>query len=425
MFYYNPNLIYMKKTLKKKKVLLTLLVVVVAVVVILLLTVNRNVVIESEKLSANAALAYPTLDDELRGLPSGATNISAVDTSDLKFGFNPSLMFNYFDDTIPDEFMEYVNALEPEIYRFPGGTHSNAYRFDLDCAGYCENGNPNIKFPPNPKFENNHIETFVDFVKAHDREPEVLYVLNIFEEVKNPGLKDKIMASNLAAIEYLVDNGVNVVGVELGNESYLYPEIVGWFANPFQIKKNTAQRFVPALRRYISAIRKAYPDMKIGVPMGDIQNRKHLAYDVAIVEADLDIDAFIPHFYGYLSGDCGTDMSCVRRKLDEYLSKRIKDLAVYNHFFPEKEIWVTEWSALNYYGSPALRNFDIENDLVHSDFIAEYNTKMAQIIANHAEIAIYHRLAGWYKRPPFNLISIDERDGSVERMPLYYKFLDR
>ncbi len=147
------------------------------------------------------------------------------------------------NDTI-DLCMQLAANLKPRVLRFPAGgesklfhlTDSNGYgrRYGDIAAMRAANW---IKVADSVKldslvdiqeqdFENiPFLERMVDFVDFCDTEngyaPEVIFVANVLltqlDGLYSPG---EIESENLAAIRYLLGQGIEIVGIELGNEHY-------------------------------------------------------------------------------------------------------------------------------------------------------------------------------------------------------------
>jgi len=147
-------------------------------------------------------------------------------------------------DTDIDLCMQMAANLKPRVLRFPaGGEHkffhlndANGYgrRYvdidEMETVGWITSSTAateNSKIDDQEEFYEDipFLERMVDFVEFCAEEngyaPEVIFVANVIL-TKLDGLYDpgEIESENLAAIRYLLDQGVKVVGIEMGNEHY-------------------------------------------------------------------------------------------------------------------------------------------------------------------------------------------------------------
>jgi len=133
-------------------------------------------------------------------------------------GYNIAHVFQPFPNhKINAEAITLFDQLSPDVLRFPGGTLANKYHFSKPGYGFS-----NADF----KRSENYIVDFVKLVKTLKKEPKVIYVYNMFDHFKGAN-EAELIKENFDALQYLINNGINVVAVELGNEFYLYNEIIG------------------------------------------------------------------------------------------------------------------------------------------------------------------------------------------------------
>ena len=139
-----------------------------------------------------------------------------------RFGFNAPWMFGVMNNTPASTMAELtaaVKQLDHPIVRFPGGTVARSYHFyktgyDGTQAGATEN----------------YIVPFVKMFSpaASPGLVKISYVLNIDEHFKHlayTGSDEALINENLAGMTYLLDHGLSILLVELGNEYSLTPEL--------------------------------------------------------------------------------------------------------------------------------------------------------------------------------------------------------
>jgi len=141
--------------------------------------------------------------------------------------------------------MEYAAALQPRVLRFPTGGENkfvklldgppgygyeqplidSAYaRGYLDASGYADWTNTvTNQYLINPDSAR-YIDRLIDFVQYCDEvngfAPSVIFVANVSKQAMFPDIYDNVTDENLAAINYLVDNGINIAAIEMGSEHY-------------------------------------------------------------------------------------------------------------------------------------------------------------------------------------------------------------
>ena len=185
-------------------------------------------------------------------------SISYYNNKDIEpnlWGFHMSNFFESCecydpDDTSPgpdadiDLCMQIAANLKPRVLRFPaGGEHKFFHLNDasgygrrytdideMESVGWISSSTAaieNNKIDDQEEFFENipFLERMVDFVEFCDDEngykPEVIFVANVLltklTGIYSPG---DIESENLEAIRYLLNEGVNIVGIEMGNEHY-------------------------------------------------------------------------------------------------------------------------------------------------------------------------------------------------------------
>lgn len=352
----------------------------------------------------------PNPNDPTTGTPAPPPAVIEKD----RFGFNTIWMFGALNNTPAStqaEITEGLKRLKQPIVRFPGGTIANSYHFNL--PGY--NGTQ-------PGATINYIIPFTNMV-APPGEPvvaKISFVPNIaehFQHILYKGTDDELVRENLQAMEYLLDRGLSIPMVELGNEFSLYPELFWRIGNQPLKPIDTVEEQVQILTeirstytndeayiashmkdgidrlellyaRYQTEInammtRRGLPKPKYGVPIHTIRpggkyygdTRHFLKYWNTRVKAMKNIDALIPHIYlNFLTG--------------EGMSKGIAELQgvvkEFKAFFPNRRFWYTEFNA-----NPYL------NGKTNDDTQEQVNvlTKMIQIFReNNGDYYFLHQL---------------------------------
>ncbi|HET8962532.1 MAG TPA: T9SS type A sorting domain-containing protein, partial [Chitinophagales bacterium] len=142
-----------------------------------------------------------------------------------------------------EECMAIAAAIKPLIIRFPTGGE-NKFVHLLDGPGYgfkevdIDSAVARELLPPggggwyttlDAQEDNNpddakYIDRLIDFVQYCDSvngfAPKVIFVANIALQAIFPDIYTDVTTENLAAIRYLMDNGIEIAGIEMGNEHY-------------------------------------------------------------------------------------------------------------------------------------------------------------------------------------------------------------
>ncbi len=272
-------------------------------------------------------------------------------------GFNGSGMFENYDADV-EQYLVDLNA--PFTIRFPGGSiskfhdpynvkrgwglsESNIKQW-FETTGFDEDGNGLEKWLR--KAEEQPAHSYLDDLIALQKKfpnMQVLWVLNVLNSTPE---------ANMQAIRYLMSNGVNIVGVEAGNEVY------GKYAS--------FSEYIPDFEPVFAMIRKEYPKIKLGLIVGANLGRNDIVrWNDAMAGYKGDFDAVIPHYY-YTARELGEayDMIPLRNEFDPAKSNddlcRAYDKAAtllleendllgdgcryLQQKFPGKEIWITEWN---------------------------------------------------------------------------------
>lgn len=334
-------------------------------------------------------------------------------------GFNTNaFLYNFSNQKFTPIYRDTVNQLAPEVLRFPGGTIANKYHFSK--PGYGQNS------VFDKKTSQNYIVEFVRLVKSLDKPPKVLFVINMFEHFHKPTVSDwELIVENLAAILYLKKQGVEIAGIELGNEFYIYPVIRGWDIKlPKKMKQKLAQRdddswwpdtykkYNRLAKLYHLAIRKIDPNLKTGIPMGSSMNKNHTRWNAFALKMNF-ADAYIQHWYGQLSN--AKDENQARqnfKRFSERVRTNIQDLKS-----TQKEIWITEWNGIDF-GFKNDRNMHWKQSQLHSELNQELQTIFDQ---EQVDMTIYHRLSSGREGDSYNLFNVHQGEITVNNT--YWDFI--
>ena len=173
-------------------------------------------------------------------------------------GFNVSNAFQYRNTNTP-QFKELMSSVEPGILRFPGGTIGNFYHPDSGAYGFRTKETLWVDGQIGEHIrslsgryegsEQNHLSRFIQL--CLDLDCKAIYVVNIL--TGTPREFDVVM-------NQLKNAGVEVAGVELGNEMYLkgYNDSIGNVRNYIE----RCKPFVKHIRQHFPAI----PIAAVGVP---------------------------------------------------------------------------------------------------------------------------------------------------------------
>ncbi|MCP4123156.1 MAG: hypothetical protein GY751_15490 [Bacteroidetes bacterium] len=371
-------------------------------------------------------------------------------------GYSVAHVFHPFPGhKINAEAIRLFDALEPDVLRFPGGTVANKYHYYKPGYGFSKS---------DMKRQLNYIHDFVRLVNDLESKPKVVFVMNLFEHYTGAD-EAELIQENMDAFQFLLDKGMNVTAVELGNEFYLYPEIKSGSSkvtvNPElnneiespgtveEKKENFLMRWLRILtgkftgkdnqdtppkaisenpnfvyyeqlcRKYKTRIHAISPDMRLGIPLGNLNNKKHTEYNDYMLRHFEFIDAYVCHFYGSFNKNCArTDEACIRKGLDWYMSKQL-ETRLKRVQETGKETWVTEWNALKF-GHYGDEGSWIRNSEIHK----EYTRKFIEMYDRYGvTISNFHKLAGPMTGAAYNAIDVDA--GKCYTTPIYDVLLEQ
>lgn len=327
---------------------------------------------------------------------------SAINTN--LYGFNAANFFFHFQPK-DQGLQQLMTGLESPILRFPGGTTANFYHpaskgygFSAEDVERTAGSNMQKTMSRNVKQEQQYIqkgwikENFIRQFSwlAKQQKSKVLYVANLFS-----GTDQEV----IDAVQYLLDQGVDVVGIELGNEYYLraytgtYPD-----AQPY-IKR--AQQIAPKLRAKfpnipLAAVAAPCPEAK---GSGPAESDKYNRWNQTLSAAKF-YDAIVTHLYATPkkcvdAGGTSAVFECALHSTSEFASKQLKLAMNYyaSYYGEERKVWVTEWNVqgvFQYFG----------NTFLQAAYYCQFATALNQF--QQVEFATCHNLLS--RGAGFNLI---------------------
>jgi len=322
--------------------------------------------------------------------------VLAQNVNENIFGFATSNTFTYCDVT-DTSFLNKVIAIQPKLLRFPGGAVGNFYHyggkgygFDFSEIDKYHDG----KFPKRSRGleksrikknqQQDYIEDFILLAKKTNAK--AVLVANLFVD------NDDI----LLMIKKLIENNIEVVGIELGSE----------LSNRSYFTKGyTIDEYIIAAKKCSAKIKEKYPNLKTAIvvaPLGKRKGHRHNIWNEKLAKLHF-YDAIIIHSYakvtkgkdryGQMISEENEGKNKIEafdiyknRAIDYLVNKYPNEIKVYKGIF-HKPIWVTEW------------NLQISkttgNTFLQSLFVAHY---LLELISNPdlsvIELTTYHNLGG-------------------------------
>lgn len=334
-------------------------------------------------------------------------------------GFNTNaFLYNFSNQKFTQEYIDTLSSLQPDVLRFPGGTIANKYHFSK--SGYGQDSNFD------KKTAQNYIVEFVRLVKSMKQPPKVLFVINMFEHFHKPTKSDwDLIVENLAAILYLKRQGVEIVGVELGNEFYIYPVIRGWDIQlppkmAEQLKTKPGDEWWPdnykkynrLARLYHTAIKKIDASIQTGIPMGSSMNKNHTRWNAFALNMTFS-DAYIQHWYGQLSEV--KNESEAESNFMNFAGRVFKNIE--NLKTTGKKIWITEWNGIDF-GFSNDRNMHLRQSDLHRRFNKQLQAYFDSL---QVDMTIYHRVSSGKDGDTYNLFNVNQ--GRIEVNATYWDFI--
>lgn len=327
------------------------------------------------------------------------------------YSLNTGTSFWWCNDNNLNKCIESSVDFMAPVIRFPGGLDANIYHMNGSGYGIRIKSEDTYDIQKSVETDSDAEMLSFDKDKSNQRsqkgkkwakDPRDLaypggknIIGNVIKFCKSSGTKmlftcnmsDATYEENKAVLSKIIKNGVEVVGIELGNEFYL---------RIYQDNKYpSVSNYVDTARYYTERLRKDFPGIKIGIIAAPLKviasNQKRVAYydewNKGIAKEDF-YDAFIVHHYSK-NENCACDdfsdagqrtklFDCHNTALQEELKSWFSEgLKTYKALFPDKKMWLTEWSTTmlhKCYGNTQVGNlyyaaYQNEVSYRHNDFI--------------------------------------------------------
>lgn len=323
------------------------------------------------------------------GLKSGEGNTIGSPTGGalghVNWGFNCSSLFAI--TTGNDTALQgQITQIAPGLLRFPGGTlanftHPSGLGYGMRATDLVMVEGTDVHNTVSNMYTGeqasisagqitrNYLYDVIDMALATDQK--VLFVANLLNGT---------VAEMMTSLNTLVNAGVELAGVELGNESHL---------RAYESRFGTHDNYIAVAAPYAQAITNAYPELPIGVngyPPGVLKGlgpggtqRAH-DWNVAVSNASFG-DALVIHCYSRPDDcnqasvipnfQCGAEFSRVYAR--EKMTQALDELSSLG----DRDIWITEWNidgGYSHYG----------NSIAQAMFYAD----MAITMAEHPRVTV-------------------------------------
>lgn len=328
----------------------------------------------------------------------------------VNFGFNGGNLF-LFNDIEDESYSKALGEIDIGTLRFPGGANANFYHWNKDESyGYDFEDYNHLKDSP---LKSRMI--YYDNLEKGRRDKSINQLIEInrifpFNVMFVANIVSADITENIEAIQFLIDNKVNLVGVELGNELY-YP----WYSN---FIKNPEQ-YATISMEYAKEIRRQFPNLKLGVNLPFKSNNpsfyKNNNWYQRLSNEDY-YDAIIIHDYLEVNRQCNFSLdkkACNWENIISYLDKSFH--ASYyeiKKLFDTKEIWITEWNTTNFYKQVLDGPSELTYITLFMNAVVNFNKKEQGITQ-----ALYHNLSA---RGMGDVLSVSS--GVLNKTHKYYLF---
>lgn len=324
-------------------------------------------------------------------LGNGGTVSMTANLQELKavndkiLGINAAFSFNQNISAHP-EVVRLTNEMAPRILRFPGGTIANYYHPGGKGYGFKESEMRTKVILDQYTAEQYETQDFVvPYIKlAKSSGAKCLYVANLLTGT---------VEEAITTIDKIQSGGVEVIGVELGNELYF-----GEYRNDFP----DANSYVTKAKSYAAALRKKYPTMKIAVIAAKVAGEAGgtaptqgyaTEWNDALAKETF-YDAFVVHSYvkdegctAFVGEGFDKVFLCEYELLSAVnLNYADKLYSTFKKWYNGKKMWYTEWNIK----SPQTM---AGNTFVHAAYVTEFFMNMMDYnLANNnaLEISTYH-----------------------------------
>ncbi len=361
-----------------------------------------------------------------QNISSGKIDIILSDSvrnevSPLLYGFSCNNLYTEISNPDDTVLLKAIKQLSPKLLRWPGGNYSNYVHALENGYGYIKSQvqNADIRasiqmdrqglFQMQGKTDHPYILDFIRLVKLCDAK--VLLVANIVTGTPEDCIEQ---------IKFFKESGVEVTGVELGNELFL-PNIRSVFPFPGS--------YIVKASAFATALRKSFPGIKVGAcaapydKIGDVPANKtdkdfFKSWNDAISRENV-FDAISVHYYLPV-----TMKSAISVDSSFYIAAKdltrlyslgglvSSSIEYYSRTFPNNKIWFTEWNIAaqqtqNYFYNTLYQSIYIQSFL---NFINSYNATHH----NQIEMATFSSLATGGRSAYNGVITLREEKENLE-----------
>jgi hypothetical protein len=303
------------------------------------------------------------------------------------YGFG-GVDLRYCDISDPG-FLKAAISLSPKVIRFPFGQFGNFYHWKESGYGFKKEEIDKVRGGVHKSvsgyfrmYQAQNLKNMADqFIDFHQHSgSKVLLIANILN-----GSEDEL----LQLIAKFKKNKVDLAGIELGNELYLW-------AYRDQIPDVT--RYMELAARFARAIRQRYPDIKLAVtaaPADSFEDKRGTGqlnyfneWNTSLARENF-YDAVVVHSYKSFA-NCGNSSSvrdrfmCAEADAGKFLESDLESEIRYyvNIFGPKRKLWLTEWNMKE--------SARFGNTMLHALYAAEFLLNLTESGAGDAvEFANY------------------------------------
>ena len=392
--------------------------------------------------------------------------------SKLRYNMDNPAQYNvstgYTPDTVERATFANLNA---KVYRFPNGTDSRYYHLftsntntapakgygyriadvnsDIALLGLhhvaSTYGTPSqyIAYEQTLPAGRNFIYDFIEDAKADNAK--ALFVASIIHGTP---------AEAVAAVTLLKENGVQIAGVELGNETN--GDDIGFGGDPVL--------YLAKARTFATALKTAHPEIKLGLVAAPIRPTNSTAYvendawntviaNALSTEPNL-YDTYIFHAYPQvkcdnkptreLAFDCANQYTGLMKQYGSLAEvKQVTGVNIgfptisesfnyYKQKFPGKKMWLTEWNLSHWAGPQYQGSGYYANSIFNALFVGVFRNEMNKFAVENPgiiEYATQHNVTGFSAYGMVNQIASGESasiaiPGSIYvKRPLYHEYM--
>lgn len=306
-------------------------------------------------------------------------------------GFNTGFSFKNNMES-HEEYKEWVKYLKVGTLRFSGGTNSQYYHPNGNGYGIIQKevvGKAPVAITSLLNWDKEENENYIyNFIRLAKQYPDCKVVVDL-------NLCTGTVAEALLTLDILKENGVNVYGVEMGNELYF---------KPYRQYIKDVQEYVQISKNYTYKIKQKYPNVLISVCVGNMvefdtkegrENKTYRSWNEFLAKEDFYDRISIHTYIGKEDGnnncvkltdqndekgfDCYKDI--LAAKTNNPIGKIVEEA---NKIFGGTKIWLTEWNC----GKP---NIHLTNSLLHGMFTLEMLLNLSEY--PQVELSHFHNIS--------------------------------